>query len=76
MRRYHLAIPCHGILARYDARFGEPHVLQAVREYLSEGGALQWTAQVNLKEGFDMFSAIDEAVDAAKAEGNCLGAPD
>ena len=24
-----------------------PHVLQAVREYLGEGGALQWIAQVN-----------------------------
>ncbi len=40
-----------------------PHVLQAVREYLSEGGALQWIAQVNLKESGDMFSAIDEAVE-------------
>jgi hypothetical protein len=39
-----------------------PHVLQAVREYLSEGGALQWIAQVNLraKPGLE---AIDEVVE-------------
>jgi hypothetical protein len=39
-----------------------PHVLQATREYLSNGGALQWIAQVNLraKPGLE---AIDEVVE-------------
>lgn len=40
-----------------------PHVLQAVREYLSAGGHLQWIAQVNLREKHDMVQAIDEAVE-------------
>lgn len=40
-----------------------PHVLQAVREYLTDGGKLQWIAQVNLREKKDMAQAIDEAVE-------------
>ena len=40
-----------------------PHVLQAVREYLVEGGGLQWIAQVNLREKADMAVSIDEAVE-------------
>ena len=40
-----------------------PHVLQATREYLSGGGALQWIAQLNCRTKPDMFAAIDEAVD-------------
>ena len=44
-----------------------PHVLQAVREYLGDGGALQWIAQVNCNEK-DMLEAADEAVEiGAKA---------
>lgn len=39
-----------------------PHVLQAVREYISEGGSLQWIAQVNKREKTDMASAVAEAV--------------
>ncbi len=39
-----------------------PHVLQAVREYLASGGALQWIAQLNCIHKSDMFAAIDEAV--------------
>jgi len=38
-----------------------PHVMQAVREYLSEGGSLQWIAQINCR-GRPMDEAIDEAV--------------
>jgi hypothetical protein len=39
-----------------------PHVLQATREYLAGGGALQWIAQVNMraKPGLE---AIDEVVE-------------
>ncbi len=40
-----------------------PHVLQAVQEYLGAGGALQWIAQVNLREKNDMVQAIDEVVE-------------
>ncbi len=40
-----------------------PHVLQAVQEYLGGGGALQWIAQVNLREKNDMAQAIDEVVE-------------
>lgn len=39
-----------------------PHVVQAVREYLAAGGALQWIAQVNVRTKPSMFDAIDEAV--------------
>jgi hypothetical protein len=39
-----------------------PHVLKAVREYLNEGGPLQWIAQVNLRENADMTTAVAEAV--------------
>jgi hypothetical protein len=39
-----------------------PHVLQAIREYLSAGGTLQWIAQLNCIDQPDMFRAIDEAV--------------
>jgi hypothetical protein len=40
-----------------------PHVLQAVREYLREGGPLQWIAQINGRDKPTMLNAIDEAVD-------------
>jgi hypothetical protein len=40
-----------------------PHVFQAVREYLDEGGSLQWIAQVNKREKTDMVQAIAEVVD-------------
>jgi hypothetical protein len=39
-----------------------PHVVQAVREYLGAGGALQWIAQVNGRDQSAMLKAIDEAV--------------
>ena len=39
-----------------------PHVLQAVKEYLSGGGRLQWIAQVNCRAKPEMLPAIDEAV--------------
>jgi hypothetical protein len=39
-----------------------PHVLQAVREYLNEGGSLQWIAQVNRREKADMANAVAEVV--------------
>lgn len=38
------------------------HVVQAVREYISAGGALQWIAQVNCRKKPDMKEAIDETV--------------
>jgi hypothetical protein len=45
-----------------------PHVLQAVREYLGAGGALQWIAQVNCRTKPDMAEAIAEVVEiGAKA---------
>lgn len=40
-----------------------PHVLQAVREYLRDGGSLQWIAQVNRRVKSDMTPAIQEAVE-------------
>lgn len=40
-----------------------PHILQAVREYINEGGLLQWIAQINRIEKTDMDGAIAEAVD-------------
>jgi hypothetical protein len=40
-----------------------PHVVQAVREYVEAGGALQWIAQIACREHSDMFEAIDEVVD-------------
>jgi hypothetical protein len=39
-----------------------PHVVQAVREYLQNGGRLQWIAQVNMNLRPDMRAAIDEVV--------------
>jgi hypothetical protein len=39
-----------------------PHVLEAVRQYLGAGGALQWIAQLNCRSKPDMHAAIDEAV--------------
>ncbi|MCK5801948.1 MAG: hypothetical protein KAI66_03910 [Lentisphaeria bacterium] len=41
-----------------------PHVMQAVREYLADGGALQWIGQLshNIYDD-DMCKAIDVAVD-------------
>jgi len=39
-----------------------PHVLQALKEYFSEGGSLQWIAQVNKREKEDMAQAVAEAV--------------
>ena len=46
-----------------------PHVLQAVREYLDDGGKLQWIAQLSHGSyDYDMSKAIDAAVDVgAKA---------
>ena len=40
-----------------------PHVIQAVREYLSGGGRLQWIAQVNRRAKTDMTLAVQEAVE-------------
>ena len=40
-----------------------PHVLEAVKAYLSQGGTLQWIAQMNCRNKPDMESAIDEAVE-------------
>ncbi len=40
-----------------------PHVFQAVREYLTAGGRLQWIAQLNCIHKPDMAAAIDEAVE-------------
>ncbi len=40
-----------------------PHVLQAVREYLDEGGSLQWIAQVNKRQQADMADAVAQAVE-------------
>ncbi len=37
-----------------------PHVLQAVREYLNNGGSLQWIAQVNKREKADLTDAVAE----------------
>ncbi len=40
-----------------------PHVKQALREYLAEGGELQWIAQTSSEQSSDMIAAIDEVVD-------------
>ncbi|MEK6794464.1 MAG: hypothetical protein AABZ39_06790 [Spirochaetota bacterium] len=40
-----------------------PHVIQAVREYRAEKGALQWIAQINCRTKPNMEAAIDEAVE-------------
>ena len=40
-----------------------PHVLQAVREYINEGGSLQWIAQINKENKAGMADAIGEVVD-------------
>ena len=40
---------------------GTPHVVQAVREYLDDGGPLQWIAQVSDSKHDSMLHAIDEA---------------
>lgn len=40
-----------------------PHVLEAVRTYLSSGGKLQWIAQVNRRQKTDVLKAIDEAIE-------------
>jgi len=39
-----------------------PHVLQAVQEYLNEGGFLQWIAQINKRENADMANTVAEAI--------------
>ena len=39
------------------------HVIQAVREYTSAGGPLQWIAQVASRKKGSMFDSIDEVVD-------------
>ncbi|MFH1477588.1 MAG: hypothetical protein ABIH24_08900 [Verrucomicrobiota bacterium] len=39
------------------------HVIQAVREYIGNGGKLQWIAQINGRSKPEMIKAIDEAVD-------------
>ena len=44
-----------------------PHVLQAVRKYLDEDGALRWIAQVAARDGADMFKEIDKTVEAGAA---------
>jgi len=44
-----------------------PHVLQAVREYLAEGGPLQWIAQVSNSKTPTMFEAVDRAVETGCA---------
>ena len=40
-----------------------PHVIQAVREYLGGGGAMQWITQVNCGKQPDMLRNIDEAAE-------------
>ena len=39
-----------------------PHVVQAVREYLAEGGTLQWIGQVAHRTHATMFAAVDAVV--------------
>ena len=39
-----------------------PHVLQAVQEYLNEGGFLQWIAQINKREHADIANTVAEAI--------------
>ncbi|MBT3377494.1 MAG: hypothetical protein HN742_03895 [Lentisphaerae bacterium] len=41
-----------------------PHVLEAVDQYLSNGGVLQWIAQVSGSKSPTMFHAIDAAVES------------
>ena len=40
-----------------------PHVLDAVRQYLSGDGGMQWIAQLNCLSNPDMIVSIDEAVE-------------
>jgi hypothetical protein len=40
-----------------------PHVVQAVKNYRAENGALQWIAQVSTWSKANMYAAIDEVVD-------------
>lgn len=40
-----------------------PHVLQAIREYIQDGGSLQWIAQINRRIKTDLPLAIREAVE-------------
>ena len=40
-----------------------PHVMQAVREYLGDGGPLQWIGQLNDRSYESMFEAIDVAAE-------------
>jgi len=45
-----------------------PHVLQAVREYLADGGPLQWIAQLSHRSYESMLEAVDVAIEiGAKA---------
>ncbi len=45
-----------------------PHVLEAVRQYLGNGGKLQWIAQVSFRNYPSMLEAVDAVVDiGAKA---------
>ena len=45
-----------------------PHVVEAVREYISGGGKLQWIAQLSYRSKGTMQKAVDEAVEiGAKA---------
>jgi len=39
-----------------------PHVIDAVKEYIDSGGALQWIAQVACRKSLTMFDAIDDVV--------------
>ncbi|NOZ20750.1 MAG: hypothetical protein GXP25_06635 [Planctomycetes bacterium] len=40
-----------------------PHVVETVREYLSDGGALQWIGQISSRTTDDMLKSIDIAVE-------------
>ncbi|MBN2385709.1 MAG: hypothetical protein JXB85_01730 [Anaerolineales bacterium] len=70
MRAYHTVERIHETWQRAEAagintiitNNETPHVLQAVREYLAAGGALQWIAQLNCRSQPDMLRAIDEAL--------------
>ena len=45
-----------------------PHVIQATREYLADGGPLQWIGQLNDRSYDSMFQAVDVAIEiGAKA---------
>lgn len=39
-----------------------PHVVQAVKQYLSGGGKLQWITQTNCREAKDMAPMVEEGV--------------